>query len=337
MKAMKIVVRVPNWIGDAILSLPAIECLRSNFPEAEIWLAAQAWVKDLFPKNGGLSGVITIPALNNIRDLRACGRTLNGYGFEIGVLLTNSFSSALLFRLARIPRRWGYARDARRLLLTESVPGRDSEAALHQLNYYLNLLARLGLKTSPPDINLHLTSEELAAAKKILGEAGVDPGRPLVIFSPGASYGPAKRWPPASFAALGTLFQKKADAQVVLVGSADETGLVESVAAGMEKRPVSFAGKTTLRELAALVASAGLFISNDSGPMHIANAVRVPLVALFGPTDPARTGPFHEPALVLRKEVPCWPCLYRKCPFDHRCLAQITPQEVYEAGQRMIG
>jgi heptosyltransferase-2 len=337
MKWMKIIIRVPNWIGDAVLSLPAIESIKQDFPDAEIWIAASEWVKDLFAPSDGFPKVIPIPALNDARTFRAFSRELRKKDFDVGVLLTNSFSSALLFYLARIPHRWGYRRDGRRILLTKSVLLKETDASGHQLNYYLNLLAGLGLNTSSPEIGLELTPEEKGEARQIILTAGLDPARPLIIFDPGASYGPAKRWPATSFAALGDMLQARADAQIILIGSSDEEDLARKIAAEMGKKPVSFMGKTTLRQLASLISLGHLFVSNDTGPMHLANVLHVPVVAIFGPTDPGRTGPFFQPAHVLRKEVPCWPCLYRKCPYDHRCMTTITPEGVFEVCQKFLG
>jgi heptosyltransferase-2 len=337
MKWMKIIIRVPNWIGDAVLSLPAIESMKLNFPDAEIWVAASEWVKDLFSPSDGFPKIIPIPPLNDMRTFRAFGREIKKRDFDVGILLTNSFSSALLFYLARIPHRWGYRRDGRRVLLTKSVPLKETDASVHQLNYYLNLLAGLGLKTSSPEIGLKLTPEEKGEAGQIILSAGLDPAGPLIIFDPGASYGPAKRWPATSYAALGNMLQARTDAQILLIGSPDEDDLARKIAAGMGKKPASFVGKTTLRQLASLISLSHLFVTNDTGPMHLANALRVPVVAIFGPTDPGRTGPFFQPARVLRKEVPCWPCLYRKCPYDHRCMTTITPEEVFEICQKISG
>ena len=337
MKWMKILIRVPNWIGDAVLSLPAIKSLKQNFPDSEIWVAATEWVKDLFSVSDDSPKVIPIPSLKDARTFRAFSRELREKDFDVGVLLTNSFSSALLFYLARIPNRWGYRRDGRRVLLTKSVLLKEPDDSVHQLNYYLNLLAGLGLKISSPEIGLKLTAEEKGEARQIVLSAGLDPARPLIIFDPGASYGPAKRWPAPSFAALGNMLQASPDAQVLLIGSSDEDALARKIAAEMEKKPASFVGKTTLRQLVSLISLANLFVTNDTGPMHLANALRVPVVAIFGPTDPSRTGPFFQPARVLRKEVPCWPCLYRKCPYDHRCMTAITPRGVFEVCQEFLG
>ncbi len=337
MMGMKIVVRVPNWIGDAVLSLPAIESLKKGFPDAEIWIAAKEWVKDLFSVNDGAAKIIPLPPLKDARAFIGFSRELRERAFDLGILLTNSFSSALLFYLARIPQRWGYGRDGRRILLTKSVIPKETPDSVHQLKYYLNLLSGLGLKTTSPEEIRRISPEESSDARQLLVAGGVDLARPLILFGPGAAYGPAKRWPASSFASLGNMLQSGKNAQIILIGSSDEDDLSRKIAAEMDQRPMSFVGKTPLRELISLISLADLFVTNDTGPMHLANALHVPVVAIFGPTDPGRTGPFFQPARVLRKEVPCWPCLYRKCPYDHRCMTRITPEEVFEVCQNIMG
>lgn len=333
---MKILVRAPNWIGDSILALPAAECLSKNFPQAKIWVAAKEWVKDLFSPNDFIDGVLPLPESDDIKSLRTSAQRIKDLGFEVGVLLTNSFSSALLFYLAKIPQRWGYARDGRGILLTKGAAVKEQEASPHQLNYYLNLISELGLKIYPPKLSLALTPEEKKAAKELLLSHNIDLKCPLAILSPGASYGPSKRWPEFKFAELAGLLSERKKAEILIIGSENEVELAESVASSMRKPPLNLCGRTSLRLLASLIIHADLFISNDSGPMHMANALNVPVIAIFGPTDPTITGPFQEPAAVIKKKVPCWPCAYRECPFDHRCMMNIDTEEVYQACQKFL-
>jgi heptosyltransferase-2 len=157
----------------------------------------------------------------------------------------------------------------------------------------------------------------------------------LVILSPGASYGPAKRWPACRFAELAGLVQKRKGAEILIIGSADETEVAESISSSMEKKPAILTGQTSLPRLLGLISQAALFISNDSGPMHMANALRVPVVGIFGPTDPEVTGPFEQPSRFVKKEVPCWPCAYRKCPYDRRCMMNISAEDVFRAGEEL--
>jgi heptosyltransferase-2 len=335
MRTMKILIRVPNWVGDSVLARPAIESIADSFPGAELWLSAAEWVKDVFSSDGRIAGIVPLLPANGIKSFRAAARKLRAQNFDIGILLTNSFGSALLFSLAGIPQRWGYASDGRRLLLTRSVRSRDRDVPRHQVHYYLDLVAGLGLKTRPPELRLTVPEEEKGRSRRLLQELGVDPRRPLLILSPGAGYGPAKRWPAPRFAALAFLFQGRKDAAVLVIGSAAESDIATAISSSLSKRPAVLTGKTTLPQLMGLIGLAHLFISNDSGPMHLANALRVPVIGIFGPTDPAVTGPFEQPAAVVKKDVPCWPCSYRECPYDHRCMMSIDPEEVYRVAEAL--
>ncbi|MBP1765888.1 MAG: lipopolysaccharide heptosyltransferase [Candidatus Aminicenantes bacterium] len=335
MRAMKILVRVPNWIGDCVLAQPAIESIAANFPDAELWLCAGEWVKDLFSADSRIAGVVPLPPRNDLRGFRAVARMIKTRGFDTGVLLTNSFGSAFLFSLAGIPQRWGYAADGRRLLLTKAVRNNNRDAPRHQVRYYLDLLSGLSLKTLSPTLRLNVPEEKKEEARELLEKLGAGPHQPLLVLSPGAAYGPAKRWPASRFAELASLFQKRKGASVVLIGSPAESDLAAAISSALDPKPLDLTGRTTLPQLMAVVSRAHLFISNDSGPMHLANALRVPVVGIFGPTDPAVTGPFEPPAAVVKKDVPCWPCFYRQCPYDHRCMTRIEPEEVYGAAQAL--
>jgi lipopolysaccharide heptosyltransferase II len=335
MKTMKILVRVPNWIGDSVLAQPAIETIASNFSEAELWLSAAEWVKDIFSADSRIAGIVPLPPGNDLRSLRAAARNLKAQNFDAGILLTNSFGSALLFYLAGIPQRWGYATDGRALLLTQAVRKTDNDSPRHQVHYYLDLISGLGLKTRPAGLRLNVAEEKKDEARRLLENLGVDPRQSLLVLSPGAAYGPAKRWPASRFAELASLFQKRKGAAVVVIGSAAESDLAAAISSALEQKPVDLTGKTDLPQLIGLISRAHLFVSNDSGPMHLANALGVPVVGIFGPTDPAVTGPFEQPAAVVQKEVPCWPCYYRKCPYDHRCMMSIDAADVYRAAEAL--
>ncbi|HEX9902047.1 MAG TPA: lipopolysaccharide heptosyltransferase II [Acidobacteriota bacterium] len=333
---MKFLVRTPNWIGDAVLARPALESLRRNYPESEIWLLAKDWVKELFEMDGLSNGVLPLGDIRGPRAFARLARRLKEQRFDAGLLLTNSFASALLFTLARIPERWGYRRDGRGPFLTRSVPVPELEPPKHQVHYYLDLLKGLGLSVAAPALRMSLPEKENRAARQSLQALGLNLKRPLVILNPGAAYGPAKRWPAERFADLGALLQQKKKAEIIITGSSGEEDLAAGIASRLPRPPTVLAGRTSLRQLLGLIGQARLFVTNDTGPMHLANVLSVPVVALFGPTDPVVTGPFHPPAVVLKKEAACWPCLYRKCPYDHRCLANIKTEEVLEAALRFL-
>ena len=333
---MKIVVRSPNWIGDAILSMPALASLPKNFPDAEIWVCASGWTKGIFDSLDWIKGTIPLSNQYSLKNTRSDALELKKHAFDIGILFTNSFGSALLFSLANIPERWGYARDGRHFLLTKRVRTSLLDAPRHHLHYYLSLVSKLGLATAPAELYFRLSDEALSQTQGLLRSLAVDPNKPILTLSPGASYGPAKRWPAPFFARLATLLQTHQNAQVVIIGSETDTEIARSIADLMPDHPIDLTGKTTLPQLAGLISQSTLFITNDSGPMHLANALKVPLVAIFGPTDPRITGPYQKPSKVLQEHVPCWPCSYRECPFEHECMTQISPERVHEECQDLL-
>lgn len=327
---MKIVVRAPNWIGDAILSMPALASLPKNYPDAEIWVCASGWTKEIFDHLDWIKGTISLSKQNRVKKTRLDAQELKKHAFDIGILFTNSFGSALLFSLAKIPKRWGYARDGRHFLLTKRVRTSPLEYPRHHLHYYLSLISKLGLETAPIELDFPLTDEAVSQARSLLQSLSVDMNQPIFILSPGASYGPAKRWPTSSYARLASLLQKHQDAQILITGAEADSEIARSIVALMPDPPVDLTGKTTLPLLAGVISQCALFITNDSGPMHLANALKIPVVAIFGPTDPQITGPYQKPSKVLQEHVPCWPCSYRECPFEHHCMTQISPEMVHE-------
>ena len=336
MDSMRVVVRAPNWVGDSILSLPAMNIIKKNYPECEIWVAAQEWVLDLFTMSDAFAGTIPLPEQKSLKDIQKAAKILRRSHFDLGFLFTNSFASALVFALARIPQRWGYKKDGRGLLLTKGIPSPAREKRTHQVQYYIDLLSALGLKEFPRESYLSVNHREKTETEEWLGSQDIPIHRPLIIINPGAYFGSAKRWPAGKYAEFASLLQNRMGAQIMIVGSAEETDLAEAISSRMSDRPYSLTGKTNLPRLAAILILADLFVTNDSGPMHLANMLKVPLVALFGPTDPARTGPYWQPAKVIHKGAPCWPCSYRQCPFDHRCMMDISPEEVFQACQNLL-
>jgi heptosyltransferase-2 len=333
---MRIIVHMPNWIGDSILSFPALGNLGKSFPEAKIYLACHKRVANLFTGIDSIEKTIILKDQSSFRGMNESLQELKKYNFDIGLLFTNSFSSALLFYLAKIPQRWGYSRDWRHIFLTKSVSIKKHGKPVHQVHYYLNLLSGLGLETNTPCLSLPISPEEKNQARSLLLSHQINDQRPIVMFNPGAFYGTAKRWPAEKYAELARLLQKDLSAHILIIGSKDEVELAESIANSMATPAVILSGKTSLRKLAALMGLSDLLVTNDSGPMHMANALGTPVVALFGPTDPRSTKPYQDPSLYIKKEAPCWPCSYRECPFDHRCMTKISPEEVYRACRHFI-
>jgi len=333
---MNLLARAPNWIGDAVMTFPALQSLKVNYPDFQLWVAARGWVKELFQNLDYIDGVIPLPDSAQLKNILSSANRIKPFKFETGLLFTNSFSSALLFFAARIPNRWGYARDGRRFLLTKTPSYTIKKSPHHHVYHYLDLLEGLGMTTIAPELSFPVPETVIQKAVHRLKKCGINPDRPLVVFNPGASYGPAKQWPMASFAQLGSMLQNTFRAEIILVGASSEVEIGKSIASLMEKKPCVTMGQTTLLDLAGILKAASLVVSNDSGPMHLANAIHTPVVALFGPTDPQITGPLQQPSAVIKKEVPCWPCKYRKCPIDHRCMNEINPEEVFTICQEFL-
>lgn len=334
---MKIVVRVPNWIGDVVFALPALRSLSAHFPGADIRIAGPAWAADLLSGTEFAGRTISLGPAGKPGRGRGAAAALKAEAFDVGILLTNSFSSALLFRRAGIAERWGYRLDGRGFLLTRSVRRKKIVPPAHMVHFYLRLLEGLDIPTLPPSIDLAVSAEAKDRAARRLAGLGIEPSRPLVLLAPGAAHGPAKRWPAARFGETAALLQARFGAAVAVVGTAADSPLAAEISAALAAPPADLTGRTDLGELLGLLARASILITNDSGPLHLANALRVPVVAVFGPTDPRATGPFHPPARVLREEgIPCWPCDYRECPTNHRCMIRITPDEAARAAGELL-
>jgi heptosyltransferase II len=314
----RILIRATNWVGDAVMSLPAIRAVRERFPGAYVAVLARPWVADLYGGEPAIDGVIQYPGRSwtMVRRLRA-------ERFDCAILLQNAFEAAATARLAGIRRRIGYDRDGRGWLLTDAVPvPKPGEIPRHQRFYYLEMLRRAGILDRLPDVE----SIRLAGANR----AG--PHSDTIGISPGAAYGNAKRWLPERFAEAAL----RLGGPVALFGSAAEHELCEKVAALVRAGGGSvhnYAGETTLARFIELAGDCRLFLTNDSGAMHIASALGVPTVAIFGATDHTATGPTGPLARVVREDVECSPCLLRECPIDHRCMTRVTVDQVVQVAR----
>ena len=329
----RILIRATNWLGDAVMSLPAIRVIRQVCPHAEIVLVARPTVADLYSGEPSVDRVIPCPVPAGLAARRAFAGRLREEQFDGAFLLPNSFDAALQVWLARIPERIGYARDGRGWLLTRAVPRpQPGDIPRHERFYYLELLRRAGLIEHFPESSA-IRLEGIPAAR----EAGAAHLRSLgmnhtaIGVSPGAAYGNAKRWQVEGFVEAALTVASAVQAAVLVFGAAAERALCESVTQGVRRAGVdahNLAGETTLREFVGLAAVCRLFLTNDSGAMHVASALGVPTIAVFGSTDDSTTGPTGPSARVVREHAECSPCLLRDCPIDHRCMTRVTPQRV---------
>jgi len=335
---MKIVIRTPDRISETVMALPAVRAMRRKYADAEFWVAGRAWAGDLLRLGSDIAGAIPLPDDGNVKDIWQSSRLLKEAGFSAGLLLAPAFGSALTFYLAGIPERWGYAQDGRGVLLTRAVPvDGNFHHGRHRVEYYADLAEALGCSVVEREPRLAPLDEDVHAGRAVLAETGRDPSAPLVVLAPGGSSGPAGRWPAERFASLASLLQSRNRAEVVITGTDEDSGLAAEIRAGLGRKPADLTGKTGVRELAAVLSLASLVVTNDSGPLQMANALGVPVVAIFGPSDPAVTGPLRQPAAVVMKKAACGPCEYAECPYDHRCMTAVEPGEVYEAACRFLG
>ena len=330
--------RATNWVGDAVMSLPALRALHQRYPNAEIAILAKPWVADLYRREPVARRVIPY-APKTLGEKWAAGRALAREGFDCAVLLQNAFEAAAVAVAARIPERIGYARDGRGFLLTRAIPvPRPGEIPRHERFYYLEMLRRAGILDRLPEchcIRLEGSDEARANGRARFHELGL--GATVIGMSPGAAYGTAKRWMPESFAKAAADVARSLGASVALFGSANERPLCASIATAIGGVPVrNLAGETSLAEFMDLAAACRVFLTNDSGGMHIASALGVPTVAVFGSTDDTTTGPTGPLARVVREPVECAPCLKRECPIDHRCMTRIAPERVAHAALELV-
>ncbi len=330
----RILVRGPNWIGDAVMCEPALSALRRRFPEAELTLLVKPAVAELFTGHPAASHVLVYEDRGQHEGLAGklrLAQTLRRGRFDLAVLFQNAFEAALLAFLAGIPRRYGYATDGRRLLLSDPVPRPGRGAIAHQVQYYLGMLRRLGCEQTAEPPRLVLFPEEERAMARRLAESGISGAELLIGLNPGSTYGAAKRWLPERFAEAADRLAGQYGAKVLIVGARGEEPLAQAIASQIKARTVVLSGRTSVRELMAAVKRCAVFLTNDTGPMHIAAAFGVPVVAVFGPTDWRTTAPFGTGHALVRQPVDCAPCLLRECPIDHRCMERVTVEEVYQA------
>ena len=323
------------------MSLPAVRAIRAHFQNSEIAVLARPWVADLYARETSIDRVIPYEARPGFHDLRSkwtAASRLRAERFDIAVLLQNAFEAAAVARLARIPRIIGYDRDGRRWLLTDPIPApKRGEIPRHERFYYLELLRRAGiLQELPHDeaIRLEGSREACEAGARRFADLGI--AAPVIGVSPGAAYGNAKRWIPERFAETAERVARANGASVALFGSQAERTLCESVRTKIAVPAFNLAGETTLSAFIELAAACRLFLTNDSGAMHIASALGVPTVAIFGATDDIGTGPTGSHSRVVREPVECSPCLLRECPIDHRCMTRVSASRVTDVSLDLL-
>jgi lipopolysaccharide heptosyltransferase II len=327
----RVLIFAPNWLGDAVMALPAIADVRRGLPQATIVVAARKSVAALFGMVRDIDEVIALDS----------PATSIGGDADAAILLPNSFHAAVVAARAGIPQRWGYRTDWRGMLLTRAID--RAPAGIHQIDYYRRLVRALGFPNGSDAPQLEVSAAIRAAAAHTLMQAGWDGQTPLVALAPGAAYGGAKRWPTESFAALARGLAGDGVRPVLVGSAADAPGgrAVESVL-GDPTLVLNLIGKTDIPTLAGVLAAARALVANDSGALHLGAAIGTAVTAMFGPTDDRVTAPrpghsSRSAAVVLTHTVWCRPCGLRECPLDHACMRGIGVEAVVDATMRAGG
>ena len=332
---MRLLIRATNWVGDAIMALPALQVVRARFPAAHIAILALPYVADVYRGQSVANELIPYDRNGEHRGIQGrekLAAALKAKKFDSALLLQNAFEAAWIAWRAGIPERIGYDRDARGFLLTRAIRvPRAGEIPAHEKYYYLELLRRAGWLETLADvseISLRVTEEEARRAEENLRSAGSREGVVRIAVGAGASYGSAKCWPPERFAAAINRLLDERPAEVILFGTAGEAAVSAAICAGLHEPPLDLTGKTQIAELPAMLSRCAVFLGNDSGAMHVAAAVGLPVVAVFGPTDAEGTAPVTPRCTIVQEKPYCSPCFLRRCPTDHRCMTAIAPERV---------
>ena len=338
----RVVVRGTNWVGDAVMTIPALRALRHLLPESHITLATSEWAKELFSEANYVNDLLIQNNLGFWSVFTNSGEWRKR-NFDLAVIFPNSFASAVVPALARVPIRVGYASDRRKPLLTHAVPLPEWRSSKHEIFYYLNIVSEVErlLGREPvahePDISLQISEASHKSGWDLLQTAGCNDVQPVVALCPGSINSRAKRWPAERYAKLADILIERLHAQVVLMGSREEVDVSLEVTGHMRNQPIVLTGETNLGQAVAVLSNVELLITNDTGPSHIASSLGRPTLVIFGPTNPLTTRPYSTIGEILRHPPDCAPCMLRDCPIDHRCMTAISPEEVFERACKMLG
>ncbi len=334
---MNILVRGTNWIGDAVMTIPAVRRIRAIFPDAKLVLQTRRLAEDIFRDSGLFDEIVIVEsAFQQIGSLRH-------YRFDLAILFPNSFESALVARLGGAKKIFGYASDHRSLLLTHAFAIPEWKTSRHEVYYYLELITAVerhyfqrSAQSDALEPRVAISEVRRQAAREFLRTHGVDEKRRTVVIAPGSTNSDAKRWTPASFARLNDRLRNELRVNVVILGSKGDQAVSQEVVLASQHPPFDLTGATDVAQAAAILAEADMLISNDMGLAHIAPAVGTSTIVIFGPTDPVTTRPFSEIATVVSANVECSPCMLRECPIDHRCMTRISADDVFRRAEAIL-
>ena len=338
----KVVVRLPNWLGDVVMAVPALRELRRVLPEAQIAVVSRPGTADIFIDADYVDEVL-------LYDRAGLTSAWNQVGewrrrkFDMAVLFQNAFEAAAIAFLSRVPGRIAYATERRGALLTHPLPSPVWRDERHETFYYLNIVMELerllygtsSIETTEPRFDLRVSEDRKRKAFDLLLEHGARANAPLAMLCPGSVNSRAKRWPAQRYAALADRLVESG-ANVALIGSPGESDVTQEVCKHAQRQLVVLTGKTTIAEATALISIADVLITNDTGPAHIGAALSTPTLVIFGPTNPLTTYPLSSNAEIIRRAPDCAPCMLRDCPIDHRCMTAIAPEEVFERASAVI-
>lgn len=327
-----IIVRMPNWIGDLVMATPILADLRRTYPNAKITALCRAPVCDLIKEDPEIDELFYFSKTRGFSrrgDQKNVIEKLKAGNYDLGILLTHSFSSCWWFWRGKVSNRIGYDCNGRRFLLSKSVALPENIDRQHLVKTYKMLLQPLGIPISDQSPTIYLSETEVNEARLLLKQHGVTEKSDLVGINPGATYGSAKCWLPSRFREVTEKLLLDPNIYIIYFGDQSTAALVKEICQGLGSRVINLAGLTSLRELASLISLCSILLTNDSGPMHIADALGTPILALFGSTNEIVTGPYST-GKVIHKHVECSPCYQRTCPIDFRCMKRIDSEEVYQ-------
>jgi heptosyltransferase II len=338
LQPQNIIVRMPNWLGDLVMATPVLADLRHHWPEAKITAMCQGGLGTVLQEDPHVDELLNFKKpsgwIHRKEHLDIIEPLRQGH-YDLGVLLTNSFSSAWWFWRGNVQNKIGYATHMRNWLLDIPVPFPEQREFQHLVITYKMLLAPLGIPLTSSSPHLYITEQEKQLIQEWLAKYGIEKGDIIVGINPGAAYGSAKCWLPERFKELSQLLLEDPKVKILYFGDRAGAQLVSQLCVGMPERVINLAGKTSLRELMAFIQACTVFLTNDSGPMHIASAMGTPLIALFGSTSDIATSPYSG-GIVIHKHVACSPCYRRECPIDFRCMTRIEVDEVYSQLRKLF-
>jgi heptosyltransferase II len=336
-KIKRVIVRGASWVGDAVMTVPALHELRRILPTAHITLATRSWAEGIFKDSELFDDMLVYDHQSSMGNLIKQISSWRRGHFDLAILFQNAFEGALISATARVPLRTGYATDGRKFLLTHPIPIPTWRNQKHEIFYYLNIISELEfllfgtsqINDQNPVYTIKVSDDRKAEARKILDSNRAIPGRSLVALCPGSTNSRAKRWPSDRFATLADMLMEELNADVILIGAQEELNVTQEVVSQMKNQPIILTGKLKLDQTVSLLSITDLLITNDTGPAHIGAALGCPTLVMFGPTNPITTRPFSTKAEVIRHPPECAPCMLRDCPIDHRCMTAITSTEVF--------